>query len=323
VNDQTFWHVDAATYNVGTNTWSSPIILDTFQGNIFQFTPRCSMDAAGNAVVVWTADEVGGSVAKAAYFNRTSWEPAITLGPADFVSVNASADVVMDLKGNATAVWTGPRFDFGVYASSRLSDGTWTAPQLISTPGTQSVFNPFMSQEPLSVNPEGDVIALWSEDAQERLSSAYKPFGQDFRAPETVFDAGAIEASTLYENVGIASCGFAVALWFQDGPEDSSTIMATENENLLLVQNPTVSQCTESFLTQKRRFNILVWNSDPCALSYNLYCNGVLVANIPNTPNTEVIKYVDPLQCKNQCNYTVTVINIYGYEGEPVPVVFN
>jgi len=322
VNDQTFWHVSAATYDVGTNTWSSPVFLDTAQFNPFQFTPRCGMDAAGNAVVVWTKDDGVASpagTAKAAYFNGTAWEPAITLGPSDTASVNSAADVVVDLNGNATAVWTGPRLDTVVYASSRLSNGTWTDPQVISTPGINAIFNPFMSQEPLAVNTKGDVIATWRERVDnDIIKSGYKPFGQDWRAPETVFNS--VENFTSQYNIGLASCGFAVDLWKQFGEND--TIMATENENLLLVQNATAVQCQESFATQKRFFNILTWDSDPCALSFNLYCNGVLVANIPNT-NTGVIRFVVPVQCKNPCNYTVTLVNTFGIEGASVPVVFN
>lgn len=321
VNDQTFWHISAATYNAGTDTWTPPVNLDTFQGNIFQLTPRVAMDAAGHAVAVWTADEDAGSVAKAAYFNGTLWEAAITLGPSDEAAVFSGADVVMDLSGNATAVWGGPFPEYVIYASSRLPNGTWTAPQVISTPGLENTFAPFMSQEPLAVNPEGDVIATWVEFGSEIVKSAFKPFEQDWRAPETVFNGGD-EGHFLYLNIGLASCGFAVDLWWQQGEDDVDFIYATENENLLLLQNPTAIRCKHSSAAQKRNLNILTWASDPCALSYNVYCNGVFVANVPN--DAEIIKYVDALPCKNQCsNYTVTIVNIYGFEGDPVPVAFN
>lgn len=330
VNDGTIWHVSAATYNVGTNTWSSPVNLDTaqFLGDIFQLTPRCGMDAAGNAVAIWTAAEVSGTVAKAAYFNGTSWEPAITLGPSSNPGISSAADVVIDLNGNATAVWLGPTPDFVVYASSRLSNGTWTAPQVISTPGTTpfvgSTFNPFMSCEPLAVNAEGDVIAIWVEtfgatvpDSFDLIRSGYKPFGQDWRAPETVFDAGALDTDGY--NIGIASCGFAVALWFQhDG--DLNTVMATENENLLLVQNPTVAQCCQKGLTQTKCVNLLTWTSDPCAVAYNIYCNGVLLATVLNTGVP--LHFIDHNVCRT-CVYTISVINAFGFEGDQVPVVFN
>lgn len=323
VNDQTIWHISAGTYNVGTNTWSSPVNLDTAVGlgNIFEFTPRCGMDAAGNAVAIWTADEVAGPVAKAAYFNGTSWEPAITLGPSDFAGLTSAADVVIDLNGNATAVWTGPGPDFFVYASSRLSNGTWTVPQVISTPGTQNLFNPFMSLEPLAVNPEGDVIATWIEfiDAGKLIRSGYKPLGQDWRAPETVFDATSVtNVSGL--NIGIASCGFAVDLWRQQGEDFNFTIMATENENLLLVQNPIVAKCCQKGVIQTKCVNLLTWTSDSCAIAYNIYCNGVLLATVLNTGLP--LHFIDQNVCRT-CVYTISVINVFGFEGDQVPFVLN
>lgn len=320
VIDQSIWHISAGTYNVGTNTWSSPVNLDTaqFLGDIFQPTPRCGMDAAGNAVAIWTANEVTGPVAKAAYFNGTAWESSITLGPSASSGISSAADVVIDLNGNATAVWEGPFPDFLVYTSSRLSNGTWTAPQAISTPGADSTFNPFMSFEPLAVNPEGNVIAIWVESfgVTDIIRSAYKPFGQDWRAPETVFDAGALDTDSY--NVGIASCGFAVALWFEGN--DLNTINATENENLLLVQNPIVAKCCQKGVIQTKCVNLLTWTSDPCAIAYNIYCNGVLLATVLNTGLP--LHFIDQNVCRT-CVYTISVINVFGFEGDQVPFVLN
>lgn len=311
--------IRAATYKATTNTWTTPVILDS--GDDIQEVPRCSMDAAGNAVAVWIIDNGSSGLAKAAYFNGTSWEPAIILGVSDQESNSSDADVVMDLAGNATAIWQGPFPDYLVLSSSRLPNGTWTPPQAINTPGTENTFTSFF-QEPLSVNPEGDVIATWLEFPPPTVTfingiveAAIKPFGQDWRIPETVFDPD--EDQARYLNAGIASCGFAIALWElnQEGP---NIVQASVNENFILPLEPLlVAQCCQ----KKKCVNVLTWPSDPCVLFYNIYCNGNLIASVFNTGDA-TLRLVDQNICTRDCVYTISAVNFFGIEGEQVPFTF-
>lgn len=308
-------HIKAATFNALANSWTGPVDLESIVGspNLVSQTPRVDMDANGKAVAVWNIDA---GLARAAYFNGTTWEPTITLGATGGVGVSDGVDVTTDLQGNFTAVWSGPFVDPSVFSSSRLPGGAWTSPQAISVPGTINEFAPFMSQVPLAASNEGDVIATWLEQGAG-IKAAFKPFGQDWRFPETVFSE---RDQQIYLNAGIASCGFAVALWEVIPEVGNPVVKASVNENLLLPQNARGKRCCDSFAAQKRCINILNWDPDACALSFNVYRDGVLIANVPNNG---AIKFVDPLGCKKKNHlYTITLVNIYGFEGDPIPVVF-
>lgn len=310
-------NIFAATYKATTNTWTGPISLDSAPGNALQKLPRCAMDASGHAVAGWIIDTVPGEgLAKAAWFNGTAWEPAVTLGASSPQGNDAANDVIVDLNGNATAVWQGAFPAYDVFASSRLPNGTWTAPQVISTPGDLNIFT-FLLQEPLSVNPEGDVIAIWVGGIETYIvKTAYKPFGKDWRAPEIVSDT--VEQQG-YVNVGIASCGFAIALWQRFLDDDLNLALASINENLLLSEDALIAQCCQKHLSGKKCVNILTWVQDPCVVFYNIYCNGTLIATVINTGAP--LSFIDQNVCRD-CSYTISTVNIYGFEGEQVPFTF-
>lgn len=305
--------IKASTYN---GVWSTPVDLDTVLGDNIDvgINPRCHMDDNGNAVAIWVMLDV----VKVAYFNGATWSAPIILGPGD--NIDAGPAVVIDPRGNgeAIAVWQGLFPDETVYSSSRIPlTGAWTAPQAISRPGTSNNFDPFMSQEPLAIDGEGNVIAGWIEFGSDIVVAAYKPFGLPWRLPETIESS---ENSQFFVNVGLASCGFAVALWQQETGDDESEVRAAVNENLLLPFETFGRRCCQKFATQKRCVNILTWEQDPCVLFYNIYRNGVLVATITNTG--ALLSFIDQEFCDLGAVYTISAVNIFGFEGDQVPVVF-
>lgn len=313
------FYIKAATYYALTASWSDPIILDTILGASPDIgrNPRCDMNASGNAVAIWQID----GKAKAAHFNGSHWEQPVILGDTEISILNYGADIVIDPNGFSTAVWQGPAPDHSVFASSRLLNGEWSLPQIISVSGRENAFNQLMSQEPLVVSKEGNVIALWTEflNAGRNIRTAFKPFGEDWH-PSEIVTTPSREVSFL--NIGLASCGFAVSLW----QENPSTVMGNTfvksavNENLILPHGAIGKHCCDSFAMQKRCVNVLKWDSDDCVLSFNIYRDGVLIANVSNS---SALKYIDPLGCKKESHvYTVSAINIWGFEGDPVPVVF-
>lgn len=319
------YSIQAATYDVGTNLFTT-VTLDTAVGtNNLSEDPRCAMDANGNAVVIWQNTQM----VKTSYFNGTSWEAPIVLGPCRiFLDFNSPA-VVMDLNGNITATWTAS--DDSIKSSSRPFGGTWSTPVTLSEPGDEGGFNVFQSTETLSVNTEGDVIAIWLAFATadpgltsgrlgqplplDTIFSNYKPFSLEWRPQELVDQPtdGVIMNSL---NIGLASCGFAVAMWQSD---DTNLVYAAINENLILVQDPTVVRCCTQFATQKRCVNVLTWAPDDCVFSFNIYCNGILIANVINTGGS--LQFVDSNSCRN-CEYTISAVNFFGAEGDQVPFVF-
>jgi hypothetical protein len=311
----------AATYNALTNTWSPNTILDSDAGLLLSEDPRCAMDPTGHAVAVWQNE---GNV-RTSYFNGTAWEPFITIGNCNVQLGFDSTDIVVDPQGNYTVTWTGVNFD--IQTSFRLPNGTWSAPQVISTPGTSNFFNPFQSEITLAVNPIGDLIQVWfstpnvftglspDQTATEMIVSAFKPFGQPWQAPIVVDASGDYNNDHHTLNVGLANCGFAVADWQTFG---NTLVKASINQNLPsagLTPNAVVARtCCDKFGMQTQCVAFIEIAPNTCALFFNIYSNGVLVATVPNT-FTSTMEVIVPICNKKKSVFTITSVNFSGIEG--------
>ncbi|HEV8052854.1 MAG TPA: hypothetical protein VGP47_10200 [Parachlamydiaceae bacterium] len=306
-------NIKVATYDSGTGIWSGPVDLDTQLTEDFGLNPRTMMDANGNAVAIWIFD----NQVKASYFNGTTWSSSVLLGFGS-MGFQYGPTVVMDLAGNATAVWAGERLEVDVYSSSRLPNGTWTTPQIISQENP-NFFTGFMSQEPLSVNEEGDVMAIWSNSDTREIFSAFKPFGFNWQAPEVVQAEGTDTVQTT--NIGIASCGFAVALW-HESENGLGVVRAAVNQipiSLIVEGSPRFTQCHLKFATQSRVISNLTWETlfPGCVAAFNIYCNGGLIETITDGSLAFTVS-----DCDNSCRFTVTAVDFQGLESAPVPFVF-
>jgi hypothetical protein len=222
----------------------------------------------------------------------------------------------MDAQGNATAMWehitfVDPEYNREIYSAYKPIGGTWGPPEVISN-GVSNFVRPFQSQETLAVNLKGDVIAIWHVE-NSTLMSAFHEFNQPWQAPDVVFSS---EDQAFYESIGLASCGFAVALWSNGGDD---TVMAAINENLLNLAptNLSLTRCRQNFATQSTFISILTWASscECCILKFNIYCNGRLIGSVPATGP---YRFENPKNCNTQCNYTITSVSIFGIESDPV-----
>lgn len=305
--DATTFTVEAANYIAGV--WSFAT-LDSGTSNISQ-DPRCALANNGNAVAIWQKE----GFIKAAFFNGASWGAAVTLGDAVALSDNDGPEVVVDPNGNFTATWTSASH---VIMTAATTNGAWPAPQAISTPPDLYRFDPYQSQETLAVNPSGDVIAIYHNlDVDDPIFSVFKPFGLPWRVQELVADpSDGFSDFTL--NIGLAECGFAAAIW-QNG--DDSLVYASLNGNLILPSDPQIVQCCQKTASGRRCVNVLTWTPDDCVLFYNIFCNGDLIAIVFNTESS--LQFIDSLASCRNCVYTISAVSILGFEGEPVPFVFN
>ncbi len=300
--------ITAATYDANLTTWSAPVVLDSGAASdtAISLNPRCAIAPGGQAVAVW----INTSVLKAAYFNGTSWLTAVTLDS----NANSIIDpmVVMDAQGNATATWTS---NSGQLLSSTLPfGGTWTTPDIISSINSSS--DPFMSQETLAVDEDGNLIVIWTDTDNGNLLTSFKLFGQNWETPQLVFN----ERQNLYTSVGLASCGFAVATWEFISQEANNQVKAAINGNLLLPQNPILSRCCDKFGAQKRCLTFLSWEPLDCIVSYRIYrCEHLISEVCANDP----LDFIDYSGCKDKCCYSISSINTYGFESNQVPFVFS
>lgn len=304
--------VEVAIYNAGLNTFTYST-LDSGPFNLIGSQPRCAMDANGNAIAAWSID----NQVKAAYFNGISWGSPVIIETS--TARVPSVLVVMDLAGNATATWSS---DGTVKASSRLSSGAWTTPVALSLPSEIGNTGTWQSSEKLAVNTTGDVIAIWEKGPflpTDTLQSNYKPFGRNWGPEMTVNNVSDSISQNPSYNIGLADCGFAVALWQNnDIGFERGLVYAAINDNLILTPDPAVAKCCMKTALGKLCANVLTWTSDSCVVAYNIYCNGVLISTVVNTGTT--LQFIDKNVCK-KCTYSISAINAFGAEGEKVPFI--
>lgn len=298
--------VEAATFDSVGGTWSGPVTLNGVTNFIEPF-PKTAIDYNGNAVAIWTRD--GGSSLRevvVAYFTYgVGWGTPIVLFESD--ELTKDAYVVLDPAGNATATWESG----GQIYSSRLPlGGSWRTPRVISE-GTENYIDTGFVQHPLAVDLDGNAIAIWGNNDGFLKSGSYF-FGFGWQPPENIFNP----ASDTHMNIGLASCGFAVALW--TGTFDTNPVVqAAVNFNLFTPVNFRGKRCCDHFVHQKRCLNILKWDPFPdCILFYRLYRDGELIEIFSSEGP---FRFVDPLRCckKDEHEYSLTSINTYGYESDP------
>ncbi|HEV8051502.1 MAG TPA: hypothetical protein VGP47_03335 [Parachlamydiaceae bacterium] len=299
---QNVYGIDVATYDAGTATWSPPVHLDTGNSNDFDQNPRVAIDENGNAVAIWNFN---GDVKTSFFTAGTGWGPSQVIG---FLA-DRNPSVVMDPAGNATATWATNYPQGQIYSAFKPIGGVWTVAEIISN-GTNNTQYPFMSQEALAVDSEGNVIAIW-DAGDGMLASAFRLFNQPWQSPLTVT---VVPEGSIYESVGLACCGFAVALW-SNGDEARAAV----NENLIsFIESGSASftHCKLQFATQKTYISSLSWVpvSPACISAYNIYCNGRLVATTMDTSVS--IQSCD----KVPCNFTLTTV-VSGLESPPIPFV--
>jgi hypothetical protein len=145
---------------------------------------------------------LGASAASAA----PTWLPTQTLpgsGPE-----GRDPRVAMDAAGDSVAVWlTYDGSDHRLAASSRPAGGAWSAPALISPPGTD-VFGP-----DLVISPAGEATATWeTEFGEDRVEAATMAPGGAWGTPSTV------SGKSLFAGlarIAVDSAGDVTAAWRQ------------------------------------------------------------------------------------------------------------
>lgn len=327
------FNVGATTYSATTNTWSAPVFLDPSPnaGAPGSILPRAAINKKdnGNSIVLWVWEDSTHttSIVYSASFTNGVWGPATTVATNPAGSNFTDPYVVMDNLGNATAVWTINSIGNSQVQSSSLPfGGTWSAPVVVSTVSGENLIFSGLTQRPLSVNKNGDVMVIFKsvdDQFQPTVYTATKPFGQAWLAPEFVsndatYPPDQIDARLL--NVGIESCGFAISLWIaqnlvSESPffRDYQVWASIHSTALVAPCNFNGRQCKVNFATQTVYANTLTWDdcNPGCIFAYNLYRNGLLIATIPGTgPFT----FTDVVKRKNANTYCLTSISNVGEE---------
>lgn len=199
------WTVQAAVLVPGLG-WSAPRDLST-QG-INARTPRVRVDAAGNALVVWTEDRVGGSVVR----QRTrpaggDFTPAEDLsigGTAASPRAASNVELAMSPRGRAAVVWerSGPT-GATIQAAVRENAGDhFPVPETISTAAG--------TDPEVTIDDTGNATAIW---VGSLIAAATRPAGGSWSSPTNLSTE---KGSTPI--VTVAPSGTVAALWFTSEP---------------------------------------------------------------------------------------------------------
>lgn len=297
--------IGASTYNPFINTWTSVILDPQIDDSSL---PRVSIDENGNAVAVWrrTVGTISQVVASQFNFATQTWSPFTVLATADgnaglFIN---NADVVVDQFGNATAVWDLSVSGVGsLLFSSRLPvGGTWSAPVPIT-------FNGFLdkglAQIEISADLAGNVMVIYfaNDPFKDILTLSYF-VGFGWQPPEFV----APDGGTLWLNVGLGSCGFALSTWFDD-----LTTFASEHFGPIPPPSDfTVTRCCQRFATQTGCACTLSW-SPTCAAFFRIFLDGVLIATVPGDSSSFIVPCT---QCSQ--SFSLVAVSAFGEVSLPV-----
>jgi len=112
--------------------------------------------------------------------------------------------VVIDVKGNVTAVWIESGL---VKASTKTAGGSWQISTTLSNPGASS--------PRLSIDRGGNVVALWVEEGV--VKSAMLPLNSSWSCPVDLSKSGASSPE-----LAVDYSGNAVAVWMRNGCIESS-----------------------------------------------------------------------------------------------------
>jgi hypothetical protein len=195
-------HLDVAVRPAG-NGWSAPKRLTQ---RLFG-SPDVSLDAAGNAVVLWSEGDVTGPrpVIKAVRHSaRGSWTTP-TLVSDEGVGATGP-QLAVDAAGNAVAAWLTD--DGALRISRRPIHGSWSRPRTLAT-GLTAGDNPSLAGDAA-----GDAVAVWL--AVERhgrqivrwIRASTRPRRGTWSRPETI-------GRGFAPNVSLDAAGDAVAVWWK------------------------------------------------------------------------------------------------------------
>jgi hypothetical protein len=187
--------------------WSAPLQLSAAGQNAE--TPQLAVDAAGDAVAVWSRSNGPNHIVQSATRPAGGGWGA----PLDLSAPGADAkgpQVAVDGAGHFVAVWsssTGPS-TAAVQSATGLPGGAWGGPDNLSTSGRND-------QPQIAVDPRGDAVAVWRhyEAGPTLIQSVVRHSGGTW---EPALPVSPSSGMAERPQVAIDSSGGVVAVWRRD-----------------------------------------------------------------------------------------------------------
>jgi hypothetical protein len=176
--------------------------------------PRVAMNAAGEAVIVWS---LGSGLSEEA--QASSAAPGGIFGAAQdltgFTEAASLPQVALNSHGDAIAVWEGwDGSHIRIQEASRLAGASFGAPEFLSPAGENA------GTPQIAFDSSGDAFAAWRFDGSpaSTIQGDYRPAGGAFAAPQTVSTPSSQPAQA--PQVAFDAQGEGVLAWQQsDGSE--------------------------------------------------------------------------------------------------------
>lgn len=144
--------LETASYAPSSGAWSEPVTLAALPG-VEAFSFDAAIDRDGNILLIASLFAGGRYPVYALRYQRIGGAPAITMLSAGG-TLPPSKQIVADLHGNATAIWTDDGYVTAVrYAAAAAA---WSGPVRLSGPNS--------SWPGLVVDPKGTVTAVWQRN---------------------------------------------------------------------------------------------------------------------------------------------------------------
>jgi PKD domain len=186
--------------------WSEP--EDVSESIAAAGSPLLAIDAASEAVAVWTAFDNPDVIVQGAVRSASgAWSEPDNLSPAgQDVTPLEAPDVAIDGAGNAIAVWKLEGGNDIIQAAMRAAgQEDWAAPDDISDAGQDT------AEPAVAMNDLGDAVAVWTRvDGTDTVQGAVRPAGDAWAEPD---DLSASGHDAGQPDVAIDGAGEAVAVW--------------------------------------------------------------------------------------------------------------
>ncbi len=168
--------------------------------------PRVAVDAAGDAIAVWSRSGGTNDVVQAAVKPAGEpWGEPATLSEAGQDA--SEPQVAVDAAGDATVVWR--RFggsNYVVQTAVKPAREGWGKPATLSEAGQEA------SEPQVALDAADDAIAVWvrSNGSTDVVQGAAKPAGEPWGEPATLSEAG---QDAHMPQVAVNAAGEATAVW--------------------------------------------------------------------------------------------------------------
>jgi DNA-binding beta-propeller fold protein YncE len=204
--------IEAADLPAGGG-WSRPTLLSRPSWGSFE--PQIAIDAAGDAVAVWTRSSRNyhESVEASTRPLGGGWSRPTRLSPPvhGVLKHLSEPQVAVDPAGDAVAVWTRSSLNHeSVEAATRPAGGGWSRPTRLSHPRGR----PEDAEPQIAIDPAGEAVAVWArsngEDFRQRIEAATLPAGGGWSRPTLLSDPSDWD---FEPQIDIDPAGEAVAVW--------------------------------------------------------------------------------------------------------------